>query len=441
MSPTLLQQLEDWLRIPSISSGGGNPADLVRAAQWGRDRILEVGGSAGVLENRGNPLVVGELRARAENAPTVLIYGHYDVQSADPVELWSSAPFEPEVRGGRLYARGACDDKGNFFPLLFVACELARMGTLPVNVRVLIEGEEEVGGDSAVSWVAGDERGADCAIVFDSLMLDDSTPAITLGVRGMVMVSINVRVAPRALHSGIYGGSVKNAAHVLHSMLATVMPGPDGRLRAELRAGIDQPTAADLAAWAELRSGDEVISEVSALPLESSSGRDYYLRNGADASLDVNGITTGDAEKIRTIVPATATCKLSVRLAPGQSSRHIAKTLVALLEDAAPDDAEVGVEVVSTAEPAVFDPESRPLRIARSALREVTGVEPALTRVGGSLPVLAAFAERGIPTILSGFALAADNIHGADESFRLESLRLGEAAARSLYAGLGSLSI
>ncbi len=438
MSP-MLEQLDEWLRIPSISSGGGDPADLLRAAEWAGDRVRAAGGSCEVLEGNGNPLMVGELRSHNEGAPTVLIYGHYDVQSADPVELWSSPPFEPEIRDGRLYARGACDDKGNFFPLLFVACELAAAATLPVHVRILVEGEEEVGGDSAARWVAADPRGADCAIVFDSDMLDESTPAITLGVRGMVMLSIAVRVAPRDLHSGIYGGSVQNAAHVLHDILTAVMPGPDGCLRDELRSGITQPTESELAAWRRLRSGAEVISEVGALPLDHSSGHAYYFRNWADASLDVHGIATGDAAQVRTIVPATADCKLSVRLAPGQSSDEIAKTLVGLLNGAAPRDVEVKVEVVSTAEPAVFDPESAPLRIARSVIREVTGVEPALTRVGGSLPVLAAFADRGIPTILSGFALAADNMHGADESFRLESLRLGEATARALYAGLADL--
>lgn len=435
----LLDQLIEWLKIPSISSGGGDEAELRRAAEWARDRILEGGGAAEILQGAGNPLVTGELRARDDGAPTVLIYGHYDVQSADPVEHWTSPPFEPEVRDGRLYARGACDDKGNFLPLLFVACELARAGDLPVNVRVLVEGEEEVGGDSAAGWVASDERGADCAIVFDSDMLDESTPAITLGVRGMVMASITVRVAPRDLHSGIYGGSVKNAAHVLHGMLTAVLPGPDGRLREELRAGIEEPSPQEVRTWEKLRSGDEVIAEVAALPLDADSGRDYYLRNGADASLDVHGIATGDALQIRTIVPSTATCKLSVRLAPGQRSEEIAKNLVSLLEQAAPDDADVRVEVLATAEPAVFDPESAPLLVARSVIKEVAGAEPALVRVGGSLPVLAAFAARGIPTILSGFALAADNMHGADESFRLESLRLGEAAARGLYARLAAL--
>lgn len=439
MTEGLLDQLIEWLKIPSISSGGGDPSELLRAAEWARDRVVEAGGTAEVLEGGGNPLVTGELRAGNDGAPTVLIYGHYDVQSPDPVGLWRSPPFEPELRDERLYARGACDDKGNFFPLLFVACELAQAGELPVNIRVLVEGEEEVGGDSAANWVADDARGADCAIVFDSDMVDEDTPAITLGVRGMVMTSVTVRVAPRDLHSGIYGGSVKNAAHVLHEMLATVMPGPDGRLRDELRAGIEEPSVAELQVWASLRSGDKVISEVSALPLDADSGRDYYLRNGADASLDVHGIATGDAAQIRTIVPATADCKLSVRLAPGQSSDEIAKNLVELLEDSAPSDAEIHVEVRAKAEPAVFDPESAPLLVARSAIKEVTGVEPALVRVGGSLPVLAAFAARGIPTILSGFALAADNMHGADESFRLKSLRLGEAAARELYARLAKL--
>ncbi|MGH2699188.1 MAG: M20/M25/M40 family metallo-hydrolase, partial [Actinomycetota bacterium] len=215
MPDKLLDQLVEWLRIPSISSGGGDPQDLVRAAEWARNYITAAGGEAEVVAGDVNPLVVGDLRAADPDAPTVLIYGHYDVQSADPVEAWTTPPFEPEIRNDRLYGRGAADDKGNFFPLLYVACELAREGRLPVNVRVLIEGEEEAAGDSVVNRVLADERGADVAIVFDSEMLDDSTPAITLGVRGIVSVAVDVRTARADLHSGLFGGTVLNATHAL----------------------------------------------------------------------------------------------------------------------------------------------------------------------------------------------------------------------------------
>ena len=197
MTDTLLDELCDWLRIPSISSGGGDPADLQRAAEWACERIVAAGGSGEVLSGYGNPLCAGELRSRRADAPTVLIYGHYDVQSPDPRSLWTSDPFDPVVRDGRLYARGASDDKGNFLPLLHVACELARSGELPVHVRVLLEGEEEVGGTDVLRYIDEDERGADCAIVFDGGMIDEQRPALHIAVRG-VIVGARARAHRRA---------------------------------------------------------------------------------------------------------------------------------------------------------------------------------------------------------------------------------------------------
>ena len=178
MTDTLLDELCDWLRIPSISSGGGDPADLRRAAEWACERIVAAGGSGEVLTGYGNPLCAGELRSRRADAPTVLIYGHYDVQSPEPRSLWTTDPFDPVVRDGRLYARGASDDKGNFLPLLHVACALARSGDLPVHVRVLLEGEEEVGGTGVLRYMDEDERRADCAIVFDGTMVDEQRPGV-----------------------------------------------------------------------------------------------------------------------------------------------------------------------------------------------------------------------------------------------------------------------
>ncbi|MEA2267418.1 MAG: hypothetical protein QOC64_28, partial [Solirubrobacteraceae bacterium] len=176
MSAPILDELIEWLRIPSISTGGGDPADLERAAEWAATRVRAAGGTAGLVRiGAGNPLVVGELRAARAEAPTVLIYGHYDVQGPSDLALWSSPPFEPEIRDGRLYARGASDDKGNFLPLLHVACAMAREGSLPVNVRVLIEGEEEASSLAVAEWIRADERRADCAIVFDSDMADAQT--------------------------------------------------------------------------------------------------------------------------------------------------------------------------------------------------------------------------------------------------------------------------
>lgn len=440
VDPTFMAQLYEWLRIPSISSGGGRDEDLEAAAGWAAERITDAGGAAELVPCKENPLVIGRLESGRADAPEIMIYGHYDVQSPEPVSLWDSPPFEPTIRGDRLYARGASDDKGNFFPLLYIACEMARAKELPVNVRVFMEGAEETGGHAAVEWLQADEERTDAAIIFDSDMLDAKTPALTLGTRGIVMFGIEVRTAVQDLHSGMYGGSILNALHVVHQMLAAVLPGPDGRLPEELRAGIVPPTTAELEAWAKLPPGAEVLAEVGGVPSHEKAAAEYYERNWADASVDVHGIAGGDAVQIRTQVPSTAQAKVSIRLAPGQTVAGTGGAMQRLLEEAAPPGAEVKTSILSKGEPAVFSPETPALRLAAQALEDAGGVAPALIRVGGSLPVLSVFADKGIPAVVSGFALATDGIHGPNESFRLESLRLGLESARALYRRLAQLS-
>jgi acetylornithine deacetylase/succinyl-diaminopimelate desuccinylase-like protein len=438
MQDALIDELYDWLRIPSISTGEGDPAELRRAAQWVVDRVRAAGGEAEVVETAGHPLAVGELRAAAgPDAPTVLIYGHYDVQSIGDEGAWGSPPFEPAVRDGRLYARGASDDKGNFLPLLHAACEMASAGDLPVKVRVLVEGEEEIGGDSALDWVRGDDRGADAAIVFDSDMADEDNPAITIGLRGMVQAAITVRTAERDLHSGMYGGSVLNALHVLHGMLAHVVPGPDGRLREDLRAGIEPPADAERESWARMKPGDDVLTEVGGRPVYPGAGAEYYERNGADASLDVNWIEGGEP---RTVVPSVARAQLSMRLAPRQRSAELQPVMERLLRSGAPEGAEVSIDW-HLAEPALFAVDEPAIQLAAAAIERACGVPPVMQRSGGSIPIVAELAAAGIPTIVGGFALADDAIHAPNESYRLESLRLGEAAARELYVALAGLPV
>jgi acetylornithine deacetylase/succinyl-diaminopimelate desuccinylase-like protein len=436
MAGALLDDLLDWLRVPSISTGGGDPADLERAAAWVVERVVAAGGEARLERvGDGHPLAVGELRAAREDAPTVLIYGHYDVQSPGLLEAWTTPPFEPSVRDGRVYARGAADDKGNFLPLLHVACGLARAGSLPVHVRVLVEGEEETSSASVARWIAEDARGADAAIVFDGGMVDEQTPAITVGLRGVVQASVRVRTARRDLHSGLYGGSVLNALHVLHAALAPLLPGPDGRLREELRAGIQPPAEAERASWPRLPPGDDVLAAVGGRPLHPGAGAEYYERNGADASLDVNAVHGGEP---RTVVPAEATATLTMRLAPRQRATEIQAVVERLLRESLPEGAELELGW-QLADPALFDVDEPAIRLAADAIERATGTAPALVRSGGSIPIVAALADRGIPTIVTGFVLAEDGIHAPDESYRLHSLELGEAAARELLDALAAL--
>jgi len=431
----LIHEAADWLRIPSISAGARNEPALREAAEWALRRVRAVGGECDLVETPGGaPLVVGELRANREDAPTVLIYGHYDVQDPGEESAWTTPPFEPDIRDGRLYARGACDDKGNFLPLLHVACAMADAGELPVHVRVLIEGAEETGNDDVNEWVLADERGADCVIVFDTGMLDEHTPALTVGTRGIVSAALEVRAGERPVHSGLYGGAALNAFHALHAALAAVLP-RNGRLPDELRAGVEPPTPEELATYANLPDGLSVLAEAGARPADPAAGAEFHMRTGADAALDVHRIRGGEP---RTIIPELARCDLSVRVAPGQDPATISSALETLLRGALPAGAELDYSAV-LASPSRFDPALPPLKIARGAMARALGREPALLRSGGSLPILVAFMERGIPAIVSGFALPPDNFHSPDESFALASLDRGRRAARALFEDLARL--
>ena len=436
MHAELLDELIDWLRIPSVSTEGGDAAALAAAAEWAVQRVRAAGGSAEALViGEGNPLVVGELAASDPDAPTVLIYGHYDVQSPGPRELWSSPPFAPEIRDGRLYARGASDDKGNFLPLLHVACRMASAGELPVNVRVLIEGEEEANGAAVGTWLRRDDRGADVAIVFDSHMADPQTPAVTVGLRGMVAVAITVRTAERNLHSGMYGGAALNALHVLHRILGHVLPDRDGRVPVPLRAGVREPAPAERASWRRLLPGDQALAEVGGRPVSATAGAEFYERTGAQPALDVNFVGGGER---RTVVPPVAEASVTLRLAPGQQPEAMRAELEQLLRADVPDGAELELEF-HTAAPAFFDVEEPALRLAGEALERACGVAPVFVRSGGSIPIVAEMAERGYPVIVGGFGLADDAIHAPDESFSLHSLEWGAAAARELFVSLAAL--
>jgi acetylornithine deacetylase/succinyl-diaminopimelate desuccinylase-like protein len=436
MDQALIDDLVDWLRIPSISTGEGTAADLERGAQWAADRVRAAGGEADlVVIDGGNPLVVGDLRAADPAAPTVLIYGHYDVQGIGDAAAWTTPAFEPTVRDGRLYGRGTADDKGNFLPLLHVACALARDGALPVNVRVLIEGEEEIGGESVAKWVQRDERGADAAIVFDSGMEDERTPAITVGLRGIVHTQLTVRTGARDIHQGLYGGAALNALNALHRIVAAVLPDEHGRVREELAAGVLAPAEVERASWERLTPGVRMLEEAGARPLAPGAGEEFHERTGAHAAVDLNYTEAGAP---RTVLPGEAKAAVTLRLAPGQSAAELQPVFEGLMRDAAPDGAEVSFHHHS-GEPSFFDPESPALRLAAEAIGRACGSAPVFVRSGGSIPVVADLASAGIPTIVSGFSLPDDAFHAPDESYRLESLELGERASRELLQAFSSL--
>ena len=433
----LIHEAADWLRIPSISAGARNDAALLEAAQWAQRRVLDAGGECELVDTPGGaPLVVGELRAAREDAPTVLIYGHYDVQDPGDDALWTTPPFEPDIRDGRLWARGASDDKGNFLPLLHVACAMAEAGELGVHVRVLVEGAEETGGTDVNDWVEADERGADCAIVFDAPMLDPETPALTVATRGMVFAHLTVRTGERPAHSGIYGGAALNAMHALHTVLAAVLPGPDGRLPEPLRAGVEPPTSDERAAWDALPAGADLLARGRRAARRQRRGRGVLPahdgRRVARRAPPRGRRHAHDRPAGRALRPVRAP-----RARPGPAGDRggarepAARSAARRRRARAQDRARLAVEL----RPRV----GRVSRIARGALARSCGREPVLLRTGGTLPILASFAERGIPVVVSGFALPQDNLHAPDESDALASLELGRRAARALYEDLSAL--
>jgi acetylornithine deacetylase/succinyl-diaminopimelate desuccinylase-like protein len=431
-----LEELFEWLRIPSISADPAHADDVRRAGAWVREFVRRAGGEAELLEAATSPLVVGEIPASngADEAPTVLLYGHFDVQPPAPLELWESEPFEPDLREGYIYARGAVDDKGNAFLLLKAAELLARERALPVNVRVAFDGEEETGGHSIVDFLAADERGADACLIFDSGMPREDVPAFDLGTRGLIYYHVRVRTGERDLHSGVFGGAAANAVHALMHTLGAVVSLPE-----ELRTGVISPTEEERGSWAELDPGSAVLAAAGAIPADDRAAEAFYLRTLAAPAVDVHGIEAGEAALQKTVLPVSAEANVSIRLAPGQDVEAIDSAFQRLLRAAAPAGAELEIERWSAGPAGLVPPDAPAVRLAQDAFERVLGRRPLLLRSGGTLPIVPALADKGIPTILSGFALPGANMHSPNERLLARYVPLGVAAARETLVALAGL--
>jgi acetylornithine deacetylase/succinyl-diaminopimelate desuccinylase-like protein len=440
LDPGWTAELSEFLRIESISADPEHADDVRRAAEWVRDFIGRAGGDGELVETATFPLAVGEMPASTGGeAPTVLVYGHFDVQPAAPLEEWESPPFEPTIRDGWLYGRGTADDKGQLYTLLKAAAELAKTDGLPVNVRFICDGEEETGGHQIVDYIAADERGADAAIVFDSAMLRRGEPVFHTATRGLVYFHLSVRTGRRDLHSGTFGGGALDANHALMQTLRGVLPGDDGLPPDELRVGVVPPTEEELAAWKELDSGAQVLAEGGARPADVAAADDFYLRTWAEPAVDVNGIAGGEPHLQKTVLPVTAQANVSIRLAPGQDPDQIAPVFERLIHDAAPEGADVELERWSTASPGLIPPDVPAIQLALDAFERVVGRRPLLVRVGGTLPIVPALADKGIPTVLTGFDLPEGNIHAPNERLLVEHISLAVETARELYRTLAQL--
>jgi len=436
LDPAWLEELSEWLRIPSVSADPAHAGDVRAAGEWLCEFVRGAGGDAGLVETQTHPLAVGEIRAStgADDAPTVLLYGHFDVQPPTPLDLWESDPFEPELRDGYLYCRGAVDDKGNSYLALKAARLLAEDGSLPVNLRVAFDGEEEIGGDSIVDFLADDERGADACVIFDSGMPREDVPAFDLAVRGLVYFHVRMRTGERDLHSGVFGGAALNAMHALMEAFETVTALPD-----ELRAGVVSPTEEELRSWQELDPGAVVLAEAGAKPIDADAADDFYVRTFAGPAVDVHGIQGGEPVLTKTVLPVFAEANVSIRLAPGQDAEQIAAAFERLLRDAAPEGSELEIDRRSAGAPGLIPPDAAAVRLAQEAFERVVGRRPLLLRSGGSIPLVPALADRGIPTVLTGFALPDANMHSPNERLLVRYVQLGVAAARETLLAFAEL--
>jgi acetylornithine deacetylase/succinyl-diaminopimelate desuccinylase-like protein len=435
-----LDELAEFIAIPSVSADAAHREDVARAAEWVAAFVRRAGGTADVLPTSKQPLVVGELVASngAADAPTVLLYGHFDVQPPSPLELWESDPFTLDVRGEWVYGRGMADDKGQLWMLLKAAEELARDGALPVNLRIACDGEEEIGGQSIVEWLAQDTRGGDACVIFDGGFAERGKPAFGIGTRGLIAFDMEVRTGERDLHSGLYGNAALNAVHALMQTLGAILP-RDGRLPEPLREGVQPPTEEERAAWSELRTGEVVLREAGARPYDARGAEEYHLRTTAEPSVEVNGILGGKPGLRNTTLPVYAEANFTIRLAPGQRVEPIARAAERLLREAAPADADVVITQDDSADPSLFPPDLPVIKLAQDAFEEVVGVRPLLLRSGGTLPIMPALAEKGMPTILAGFSLEESQIHSPNERMLVEYMPLGVETAKRLYQKLAEL--
>jgi acetylornithine deacetylase/succinyl-diaminopimelate desuccinylase-like protein len=436
-----MEELSELLRIPSISADPERKDDVRRAAEWVAEAVRRMGGEAELVETDTFPLVVGEVRASGGgDAPTVLCYGHFDVQPAGAADEWEIEPFEPEVRDGWLYGRGVADDKGQLWALLKATEELSAARELPVNVRFVCDGEEETGGHQVVDFIASDERGADAAVIFDSAMLRAGAPVFHVATRGLIYFHVRVRTGERDLHSGMFGGAAMSSTEALVQTLRGVLPGENGLAPEPLRAGIAPPSDEEARAWRELDSGSDMLDESGARPADAGAADDFYPRTWAEPAVTVNGLVGGEPHLQKTVLPVFAEANVSIRLAPGQHPDEIAPVFDRLLREAAPEGADVDVERWASAPPGLIPPEAPAIRLAQDVFERVVGARPLLIRVGGTLPIVPALADKGIPTVITGFDLPEGNIHSPNERLRVDHIPLAVEAGKELFRAFAELS-
>ncbi|KAF5046385.1 Succinyl-diaminopimelate desuccinylase [anaerobic digester metagenome] len=433
-----LNELFDLIRIPSISSESAHKNDMVRAAEYWKKAILDAGADfAEVCPTTGNPVVYGE-KIIDPSYQTVIVYAHYDVMPVDPVSEWKTNPFEPVIIDGKIYARGADDDKGQGFMHAKAFEYLMKNNLLKCNVKFMIEGEEEIGSPAMVEWCKSnkDRLKGDIILVSDTGMIAADIPSITVGLRGLTYLQIELTGPNRDLHSGLFGGAVANPINMLSKMIASLT---DEKGRITIPGFYDDVDVVSDAERAALNKApfsiDNYKSAIDVVELFGEEGYTTLERTGIRPTLDMCGIWGGyTGEGSKTVLPSKAYAKLSSRLVPHQNNEKIAELIKAHLEKIAPAYTKVKVEILHGGQPYVMPIEGKAYQAADAALTELFDKKPVPTRSGGSIPIIATFEEiLGVKSLLMGFGLESDAIHSPNESFRVENFLNGIEAIVRFY--------
>lgn len=438
-----LNELFDLLRLPSVSADSRHKGDVRKTAEAVMARLKEAGADhVEVVETKGHPIVFGQ-KVVDPTQPTVLVYGHYDVQPPDPLDLWKSPPFEPTVRDGKIYARGSCDDKGQFYMHIKAFEILVKHNLLKCNVKFMIEGEEEVGSDNLPAFVKQyrDQLKADAILISDTALISLEQPSITVGLRGLSYVEVEVTSANRDLHSGVYGGAVANPINVLCQMIAGLH---DANGRVTIPGFYDQVVTLSDAERQALNAApfdlDEYKKELGITEVTGEAGYTTLERTGIRPTLDCNGIWGGyTGEGAKTVLPSIASAKISMRLVPDQTPDHMTELFRQHFAAIAPPTVRVKVTPHHGGFPAVTPTTSKAYQAAEQAFVDVWGKKPIPTRDGGSIPIVALFKnELGLDTVLMGFGLDSDALHSPNESYGIRNFLIGIETIVRFYHHFGN---
>jgi len=433
-----LDELFELLRIPSVSADSKHKNDVRKAAEYVVKKLKDAGADTVELcETKGHPIVYGE-KIIDSKLPTVLVYGHYDVQPADPINLWTSPPFEPVIKDGKIYARGSCDDKGQFYMHIKAFEAMMKLNQLPCNIKFMIEGEEEVGSDNLGIFVKenANKLKADVILISDTSIISLDSPSITVGLRGLSYVEVEVTGPNRDLHSGVYGGAVANPANILSKMIASLHD-DQGRVTIPgFYDKVDELSKADREALNKAPFNlDSYKKELAIEDINGEAGYTTLERTGTRPTLDVNGIWGGyTGEGAKTVLPSKASAKISMRLVPHQNNHEITELFTKHFKSIAPKSVKVKVTALHGGEPAVTPTDSKAFRAASKAFEEVWGKTPIPTRDGGSIPIVSLFKkELGLDTVLMGFGLDSDAIHSPNEHYGIKNFLIGIETIVAFY--------